>query len=113
MSTSRRVCLFCRKNSCQFVEECNCSSRVGPLFLTYLKTINLNCNFPLDEFHPCHECGSLLGTISQLVHKLGQELLKIYHVTFENFNEDEGEEVLENLRRQIVAGEMRRFNWIN
>ncbi|XP_021958603.2 zinc finger protein 184 [Folsomia candida] len=117
MSISRRVCLFCRKNSCQFIDECNCSSRYAPLFLTYLKTINVNCcadnNFPREEFHPCTECGSLLGMITELVQKLGQELQKIYNVTFENLNEDVGlriseerNERLDNLRRQIVADKM-------
>ncbi|OXA49552.1 Zinc finger and BTB domain-containing protein 40 [Folsomia candida] len=106
MSHSQRVCLFCRKITCQST-DCRCALDYVPLFLTYLKTININkyCldNFPRTEFHSCDECGSLLGTISQLVQKLGQELRKIYKVTLENLSEDGGNVLLEKLRRQIVS----------
>lgn len=106
MSTLLRPCLFCRKIGLH--SSCTCGSVIVPLFQTYLRTIDINCDcegdFPREEFHCCQECGDLLETIVAALNKLGTELIKMFSVT--SGNPDvliEGDDVLKTLRRQIAS----------
>ncbi|XP_035715515.1 zinc finger protein 16 isoform X3 [Folsomia candida] len=103
--TTPPVCLFCRTS-------CNCGSEFVPVFITYLKTVNIDVkkyekNFRREDFHCCEKCGSLLETISRQVQKLEQDLLTIQRITLENLDRNElihkDDEVLEKLRRQSVS----------